>query len=498
MSVSTSTWPRDSHGLFDYETTSAVRSNFLVKEEGKIIRLGNECSFELQIKPGSVPLANIFADKGTTYSGKIYLKAMEDPSELLSRRGMDAATDWSSVWVSIRSLKEHSGFKLSNGDYIKVGRKQFRVKQMSVDPQATATYDLHDKKNHIQANSSFICSPSASMSQAPCCRICLFDEITYSNPLICPCKCAGTMKYIHLNCLQEWLKNRLQTRQTGHSISYFWKTLNCELCKEMLPSSVTVKDRYIELMSIPRPETPFLLLEDISREDRASRGLHMISMLPNSEIKMVRLTQGRGQESDIRIDDISVSRNHAIIKMKDRSFCIEDCKSKFGTLVLAKRPLLIVPGTNLTVQVNRTLITVTMKKPRQGFKSFFGFFCCSRSATKVVDSAFIYKTEESEVVSSPYAFDNVEERVEEGTIEAIALSQPLAIQSLEHISLQDEQPNEDVSQIQELQIPARSPVRRIAYSRSMDEPMHVDFDDYVVEVLHRSHGNDEVLQEVDL
>jgi E3 ubiquitin-protein ligase DOA10 len=34
------------------------------------------------------------------------------------------------------------------------------------------------------------------------CRICLdsdYDSMT--NPLISPCKCAGTMKYIHIRCL---------------------------------------------------------------------------------------------------------------------------------------------------------------------------------------------------------------------------------------------------------------------------------------------------------
>ena len=38
----------------------------------------------------------------------------------------------------------------------------------------------------------------------PICRICLSeegDDQRNINPLFSPCKCAGTMKYIHLNCL---------------------------------------------------------------------------------------------------------------------------------------------------------------------------------------------------------------------------------------------------------------------------------------------------------
>ena len=29
------------------------------------------------------------------------------------------------------------------------------------------------------------------------------------NPLIKPCKCSGSMKYIHYLCLLHWLKNKI-------------------------------------------------------------------------------------------------------------------------------------------------------------------------------------------------------------------------------------------------------------------------------------------------
>jgi pSer/pThr/pTyr-binding forkhead associated (FHA) protein len=45
---------------------------------------------------------------------------------------------------------------------------------------------------------------------------------------------------------------------------------------------------------------------------------------------------GRGHESEVRVNDISVSRCHAIIKYKEDGFYIEDNRSKFGTLVMLK------------------------------------------------------------------------------------------------------------------------------------------------------------------
>jgi pSer/pThr/pTyr-binding forkhead associated (FHA) protein len=46
---------------------------------------------------------------------------------------------------------------------------------------------------------------------------------------------------------------------------------------------------------------------------------------------------GRGHESDLRVNDISVSRCHALLKFDPvtNKYCIEDNLSKFGTLVLA-------------------------------------------------------------------------------------------------------------------------------------------------------------------
>jgi len=52
---------------------------------------------------------------------------------------------------------------------------------------------------------------------------------------------------------------------------------------------------------------------------------------------------GRGHDSEVRINDISVSRCHASISLTDQGYVLEDNKSKFGTLVLARGPIIIEP-----------------------------------------------------------------------------------------------------------------------------------------------------------
>lgn len=43
---------------------------------------------------------------------------------------------------------------------------------------------------------------------------------------------------------------------------------------------------------------------------------------------------GRGNQSDIRFNDLTMSRTHSMIEFKDGSFYLIDAGSKFGSLLL--------------------------------------------------------------------------------------------------------------------------------------------------------------------
>jgi len=88
------------------------------------------------------------------------------------------------------------------------------------------------------------------------------------------------------------------------------------------------------------------------------RGVHIVKMESKGVVKL-----GRGHDSDIRITDISVSRCHALIKLEKNSFYIEDNHSKFGTLVHVEKPMPIFGDfANISVQVGRTVLSLTVKK----------------------------------------------------------------------------------------------------------------------------------------
>lgn len=74
---------------------------------------------------------------------------------------------------------------------------------------------------------------------------------------------------------------------------------------------------------------------------------------------------GRGHECEIRITDISVSRNHALIKHNYDGFYIFDNKSKFGTLVREEGTLSMeISNSERAVQIGRTFISMELSRKR--------------------------------------------------------------------------------------------------------------------------------------
>jgi pSer/pThr/pTyr-binding forkhead associated (FHA) protein len=86
-------------------------------------------------------------------------------------------------------------------------------------------------------------------------------------------------------------------------------------------------------------------------------------VIQNTGLEGIKL--GRGHECEIRITDISVSRNHASIKITDDGFFIYDNKSKFGTLVRDENTLVMDVGeVERSVQIGRTLVEMVVAKKK--------------------------------------------------------------------------------------------------------------------------------------
>lgn len=191
------------------------------------------------------------------------------------------------------------------------------------------------------------------------CRFCYSDEANVENPLLISCKCAGSVGYLHLNCLKQWLNFKMTKQQTSEGFtSIFWKAFECEICKNAYPLTFKAQNKKYNLVEYEKPTGDYVVLESLSHEKNSSRIIHIIKpTLLKSEFKL-----GRGHNADLRINDISVSRVHSMIKLQNGKFILEDNDSKFGTMVLVKQRTPLLPLYNKAVQVGRTVINFCVKE----------------------------------------------------------------------------------------------------------------------------------------
>ena len=61
----------------------------------------------------------------------------------------------------------------------------------------------------------------------------------------------------------------------------------CELCKTNFPSLVTFGNHKVHLLDIPRPDSPYLLLETIPAEPEESTTIYVILLSNKKLIKIV-------------------------------------------------------------------------------------------------------------------------------------------------------------------------------------------------------------------
>ena len=198
------------------------------------------------------------------------------------------------------------------------------------------------------------------------CRVCYGDDSTDENPLISPCKCKGSMKYIHYKCLKNWLNSKIEEdisidsdNPKNETISYNRKDICCELCKEKLPDYIKYNGRYYNITFYKPKFEEYLVLESMRADEHKAKFIHIISFDRKNCINI-----GRAYECELFISEISVSRFHCIIHKDRGDLFLEDNVSKFGTLILIQNNNLVMNDyLPLKVQINKTYIQLKITIP---------------------------------------------------------------------------------------------------------------------------------------
>ena len=225
--------------------------------------------------------------------------------------------------------------------------------------------EIEDTKNNIEKKES----KKIKLKNSRICRICyLEEESELDNPLVHPCKCSGSLKYIHLKCLKHWImtKSCQKVEESDFCNVFLFKEVECEICKMQFPDLIKHNGKYFYLLDFTKDFKNYLILETITLDEEGNKFLYVISLL-NKEIKI-----GRGILSDILLSDVSVSRIHCKINIEGNNIFLQDNDSKFGTLVLIQTPTIkMVENLPLFIQVGRTFLNFELKLMQKSF-----FSCC--------------------------------------------------------------------------------------------------------------------------
>lgn len=242
-----------------------------------------------------------------------------------------------------------------------------------------------DKKKLNNLDDISINSDKNSVSK-PLCRICYLTNSDMENPLISPCKCNGSMKYIHYKCLKHCIEVNLTKKIEQNYKYYNWKNYSCEICKEEYPKYIKIKDSLYPLVDLEIGFSSYItcdyaLYDDVKKKT-SRKGILIIKINEDSDEDIITL--GRSQNNRVKLKDISVSRNHCnIIKRKNQLFIV-DKGSKFGSLIYINNPLSInKKNDEETIISGRHWFSIKLEEETNFFsKLFFSAKCCQCSEIK--------------------------------------------------------------------------------------------------------------------
>lgn len=123
---------------------------------------------------------------------------------------------------------------------------------------------LQEEEKESNAKSPGNCLGKDKESEVQC-RVCLGKENTKDRPLISsPCKCIGSIQYIHSKCLQEWLKSKVTETHSTCAVSYTYPEFECDVCKSKYPDSFELPNgQNLGIIDFQKPQSNYMVLETL-------------------------------------------------------------------------------------------------------------------------------------------------------------------------------------------------------------------------------------------
>jgi len=352
------TWAKDAHALFDYESEEISKDIYTLGKGGKIFLDGEKGTTKYEpdnqeegffLTSGHTSssegcLINFFNEYG---AHTVVTKKIKDEYEYNKQN----ITEVQSMLYYVVAQKELKGikreykteyyYKPKLNDIIRFGRVQFIVRSMK-DKSTENNKDESDNNKSI-----FLPNDNSNLkknlgNKILVCEFCDKKETdNINNPIIkvCPCK---KCPLLHLNCFKNdyikkdkmfYYSNKDYNSGTLKIVSLI--NYLCPYCNEPYNPIIKINSKFYNTLPYSFDKNNYhIILESINFvKDGVYCIMIIIFTFPN---KKEEFFLGRGHEASFKISDISISRVHAKIYLKEDNIVIDDLGSKFGTLLLVR------------------------------------------------------------------------------------------------------------------------------------------------------------------
>jgi hypothetical protein len=365
LSVMCYTWNRDSHGLYDYENTSAKSTALEINKNQNLVRFKNEIRVSSKLEKDEEELIQVQQNEnGYFLKNNLQYELLPTESNINSLQNK--------YWLPVKSENISPSCNVSQdraynhypilqvNDIIKLGRVKYTVTELALSREENAM-DIDPiavKKEVIQLVPKI--EKKDKDRQKSDCKICLSNTEDENNWMVNLCNCSGSIADVHINCVKQWMATKIsnKTNEKNTVFSYNIKAFNCEICKMPYPLKFEFDKQLHHLIDIKALNGNYMILESLNqtKDNSNYKSVHVVKLSQGEKIIL-----GRGHDSDIRINDISVSRKHACIEFSDSSVILKDLFSKFGTLVLQHNDIKMTE-TPVFIQIGRTLGKFSVEK----------------------------------------------------------------------------------------------------------------------------------------
>ena len=237
------------------------------------------------------------------------------------------------------------------------------------------------------------------------CRICYGDYSLKENPLISPCECKGSMKYIHYLCLKNYLNSKIETEIESNfnknTITYNKKAICCDICRSQFPDYIRYNGILYNISFYKPKFKEFIMFEILKdNQDEKTKYISIVS-LDNKNI----INIGRSKDCEFSISEISLSRFHSIIYKDKNELYIEDNKSKFGTLILVQNDNIeLNKNIPLKLQIDRTYIKIKIDTP-------IIYFCCNAETNTYEEDLLDYQNQ-NKLFLNVFSYFNIKDNTD--------------------------------------------------------------------------------------